>query len=134
MDIHAKEVLTGNSFVKNQICLSGEPLAGERLIQPRNHQLLGSVWNTKRRERIRNFLPFRERITIGRDVSITMAGMTIRHGRKNKEYRSEVTPSQNACSNTQRYCNYTEDTFTTERDVVTDKLGKPVKKSSHLFQ
>lgn len=28
----------------------------------------------------------------------------------------------------------TEDTFTTGKDVVTDKLGKPVKKSSHLFQ
>lgn len=58
-------------------------------------------------------------------MPITTAEKTIRRGRKNKEYGSEATPSQNACSNMRQYRNYTEDTFTTERDVVTDNLASP---------
>lgn len=110
--------ITGNTFVKDQIFRMKPSQSPAKLIRGRNHQLLGSAWNTKRRDRTRSFFPFRGerkrvRFTIGGDAPIKTTRKTIRRARKNKEYRSEATPSQSACSNTPR--GHTKDTFTTER-------------------
>lgn len=130
-DIHTKGVVTGNNSVQNQIYVSEEPffrtfysiaqLSGPRRVE----------YKTTRQNRKFSLLS-REIYHRKRCADKDGEEDNPVCGWKNKE-----SPSQHlhkVLVVTRRGTATTEDTFTTGKDVVTDKLGKPVKKSSHLFQ